>query len=290
MRVLITGVKGQLGAELVRALDGRAEVIGRDLPEFDVAAPDCVTDVAAVKADWVIHAAAATDVDGCERDPAMAMAVNAEGTRRVADGCRRSGAALVYVSTDFVFDGRKTSPYTETDETAPLSVYGRSKVAGEQAVRETTPRWVIARTAWLYGAHGRNFVKTILGKAAAGGPLRVVDDQVGSPTYARDLAGALVRVLERNLSGVFHLTNGGSCSWYDFTREILRQSGFGHVPVSPMNSEELGRPARRPAFSVLANAAWHATGEPALRPWPEALTDMLRAWRAADPAFPTPTR
>jgi dTDP-4-dehydrorhamnose reductase len=246
--------------------------------------------VAAVKADWVIHAAAATDVDGCERDPAMAMAVNAEGTRRVADGCRRSGAALVYVSTDFVFDGRKTCPYTETDEPAPLSVYGRSKAAGEQAVRETTPRWVIARTAWLYGALGRNFVKTILGKAAGGGPLRVVDDQVGSPTYARDLAGALVRVLERNLDGVFHLTNSGSCSWYDFTREILRQGGFGHVPVSPMSSEELGRPARRPAFSVLANAAWHAAGEPVLRPWPEALTDMLRAWRAVDPAFPMPTR
>jgi dTDP-4-dehydrorhamnose reductase len=246
MRVLITGVKGQLGAELVRALDGRAEVIGRDLPEFDVATPDCATDVAAIKAERVIHAAAATDVDGCERDPGMAMAVNAEGTRRVADG--------------------------------------------EQAVRETAPRWVIARTAWLYGAHGRNFVKTILGNAAAGKPVRVVDDQVGSPTYARDLAGALVRVLERNLNGVFHLTNSGSCSWFDFTREILRQGGFGHVPVSPMNSEELGRPARRPAFSVLANKAWRAAGEPVLRPWPEALTDMLRAWRAVDPAFPMPTR
>jgi dTDP-4-dehydrorhamnose reductase len=220
----------------------------------------------------------------------MAMTVNAEGTRRVAEGCRRSGAALIYVSTDFVFDGRKPSPYVEADEPAPLSVYGRSKVAGEQAVRETAPRWIVARTAWLYGAHGRNFVKTILGKAAAGGPLRVVNDQVGSPTYARDLAAALVRLLERNLSGVFHLTNSGACSWYEFTREILRQGGFGHVPVSPMSSEELGRPARRPAYSVLANAAWHAAGEPILRPWPEALTAMLQAWRAADPAFPAAQR
>ncbi len=288
MRVLITGVNGQLGTELVRALDGRADVIGKDLPEFDITAAACAAAVAAAKPDWVIHAAAATDVDGCERDPVMAMAVNAEGTRRVAEGCRQSGAAMIYVSTDFVFDGSKASPYAETDDPAPLSVYGRSKAAGEGAVRETASRWVIARTAWLYGAHGRNFVKTILGKAATGGPLRVVSDQVGSPTYARDLAAALVRVVERNLSGVFHLTNGGFCSWYDFTREILRQAGFGHVSVSPMSSAELGRPARRPAYSVLANAAWRGAGEPVLRPWPEALTDMLQAWRAVDPAFPVP--
>jgi dTDP-4-dehydrorhamnose reductase len=290
MRVLITGVKGQLGTELMRALNGRAEIIGRDLPEFDITGPDCAAEVASVAPDWVIHTAAATDVDGCERDPVAAMAVNADGTRHVADGCRRSGAALIYVSTDFVFDGRATSPYAETDEPAPLSAYGRSKVAGEQAARETAPRWVIARTAWLYGAHGRNFVKTILGKAAVGGPLRVVDDQVGSPTYARDLAGALVRVLERNLCGVFHLTNSGTCSWYDFAREVLRQGGFGHVPVSAISSAELGRPARRPAYSVLDNAAWRAAGEPSLRPWREALADMLQEWRAVDPAFPVLSR
>lgn len=288
MRVLITGVNGQLGTELVRTLDGRADVLGWDLPEFDITASGCAAAVAAAEPDWVIHTAAATDVDGCERDPGMAMAVNAEGTRRVAEGCRQSGAALIYVSTDFVFDGRQTSPYTEADAPAPLSVYGRSKVAGEEAVRETAPRWVIARTAWLFGAHGRNFVKTIVGKAATGERLRVVNDQVGSPTYARDLAGALVRLLERNLCGVFHVTNSGFCSWYDFTREILRQAGFDRVSVSPMRSAELGRPAPRPAYSVLANAAWGATGEPLLRPWPEALADMLRAWRATDPAFPAP--
>jgi dTDP-4-dehydrorhamnose reductase len=288
MRVLITGAKGQLGVELGRALEGRADVIGWDLPEYDITATGCAAELATVKPDWVIHAAAATDVDGCERNPAMATAINAEATRHVAEGCQRAGAALIYLSTDFVFDGAKTSPYTEADRPAPLSVYGMSKLAGEQAVREVAPRWVIARTAWLYGVHGRNFVKTILGKAATGETLRVVSDQVGSPTYARDLAEALVRLIQQELTGTFHLTNSGACSWYHFTREILRRSGFGNTPVLPISSQELGRPARRPAYSVLANAAWVTAGEVPLRPWPEALADMLQAWHTADPSFPRP--
>jgi dTDP-4-dehydrorhamnose reductase len=290
MRVLVTGAKGQLGVELMRTLGGCAEVVGGYLPEFDITAADCASRVASVRPDWVVHAAAATDVDGCERDPATAMAVNAEGTRRVADGCRRAGAGMVYVSTDFVFDGSKASPYTEADLPAPLSAYGRSKLAGERAVRDVAPRWTIVRTAWLFGAHGRNFVKTIVGKAAAGETLRVVNDQVGSPTYARDLAAALARLARRELVGVFHLANGGACSWYDFAREIVRQSGFDVARVRPIGSQELGRPARRPAYSVLATAAWEAAGEPRLRPWPEALADMLQAWRAADPAYPSPGR
>ena len=196
----------------------------------------------------------------------MAAAVNADGTRRIAEGCRRAGAGLVYISTDFVFDGGQAIPYAETDTPGPLSVYGRSKLAGEQAVREVAPRWAIARTAWLYGVHGRNFVKTIVTKAAAGESLRVVDDQVGSPTYAGDLARALAQLMAEGLTGVFHLTNAGSCSWYEFTREILRQAGFGATPVAPITSHELNRPARRPAYSVLANTAWQAAGHPPLRP------------------------
>jgi dTDP-4-dehydrorhamnose reductase len=288
MRILITGANGQLGVELMRAMAGRAEAIGWDLPSFDITGAGCADEVASIRPDWVVHAAAATDVDGCERNPAMAMAVNAEGTRRVAEGCRRVGAGMVYVSTDFVFDGAKGAPYVEGDAPVPLSAYGRSKLAGEQAVRDVAPRWLIARTAWLYGVHGKNFVKTILGKAATEGTLRVVNDQVGSPTYARDLADALVRGLERRATGLFHLTNSGACSWYDFTREILRRSGFGAVSVQPISSGELARPARRPAFSVLANTAWADLGEPSLRPWPDALDAMLHAWRAADAAFPRP--
>jgi dTDP-4-dehydrorhamnose reductase len=196
----------------------------------------------------------------------------------------------VYLSTDFVFDGRKRSPYVETDAPAPLSAYGLAKLEGERAVQATAPRWAIVRTAWLYGAHGRNFVKTIVGKAAAGERLRVVDDQVGSPTYARDLADAIVQLLTHGHLGVFHLTNTGSCSWYEFTREILRQAGFTATDVVPISSDELNRPARRPAYSVLANAAWEGIGLPPLRPWPQALTAMLEAWRAAghdaSPEFP----
>jgi dTDP-4-dehydrorhamnose reductase len=271
-------------------LAGTAEVIGRDLPDFDIVGADCAGEVAALAPDWVVHAAAATDVDGCERDPAMAMAVNGTGTRNVAEGCRRAGAGLVYVSTDFVFDGQKSCPYVETDAPAPLSAYGRSKLEGERAVQAIVQRWVIVRTAWLFGAHGRNFVKAILGKAAAGEHLRVVNDQVGSPTYAGDLADAIVRLLAREFVGMFHLTNGGFCSWYDFTREILRQAGYAAIGVAPISSDELNRPARRPAYSVLANAAWKRAGMPPLRPWAQALTAMLEAWSAAgpsaSPAFP----
>jgi dTDP-4-dehydrorhamnose reductase len=284
MRVVITGANGQLGVALSQVLAGRAEVIGRDLPAFDITAADCAAQVAALTPDWVVHAAAATDVDGCEKNPTMAAVVNADGTRRIAEGCRRAGAGLVYISTDFVFDGGQAIPYVETDTPGPLSVYGRSKLAGEQAVREVAPRWAIARTAWLYGVHGRNFVKTIVTKAAAGESLRVVDDQVGSPTYAGDLARALAQLMAEGRTGVFHLTNAGSCSWYEFTREILRQAGFGATPVAPITSHELNRAARRPAYSVLANTAWQAAGHPPLRPWSDALAAMLEAWRAAEPS------
>jgi dTDP-4-dehydrorhamnose reductase len=291
MRVLVTGAKGQLGVELVSLLTPDHEVTGLDLPELDITRSEATTAVADLRPDWVIHAAAATDVDGCERDPALAQAVNGDGTRHVAEGCRWIGAGLIYLSTDFVFDGLKGAPYTEGDAPAPLSAYGRSKLAGEQAVRAIAPRWAIVRTAWLYGLFGRNFVKIIVGKAAAGESLRVVDDQVGSPTSAHDLAQALGRLLARELTGVFHLTNAGACSWHGFTRAILDQSGFGRTPLSPITSEALNRPARRPACSVLANAAWAAAGEAPLRPWPEALADMLAAWRTAGsfPANPAAT-
>lgn len=277
MRIVVTGARGQLGVELVRALGGCGEVIGCDLPEWDITAADCADRLAALRPAWVVHAAAATDVDRCEREPELATLVNVEGTRRVAEGCRRVGAGLVYVSTDYVFDGRKGTPYTEEDQPAPLNIYGHSKLEGEQAVRGLAPRWAIVRTAWLYGTHGKNFVKTICEKAAGGGPLRVVDDQVGSPTYAADLADAMARLLSRGLTGTYHVTNGGTCSWYEFAREILRLAGFASVPLSRMTSEELDRPARRPGLSALANVAWQAAGLSPLRPWGKALADMLSA-------------
>ncbi len=282
MRILITGADGQLGRELVRALAPHGELIRSTQADLDITHPGCADRVATLQPEWVVHAAAATDVDKCEREPEQAMAVNAEGTRRVAEGCRRAGAGLVYLSTDYVFDGRKEAPYAEGDHPAPLNVYGRSKLEGEQATRKVVPRWTIVRTAWLYGVHGRNFVKTVLGKILAGEPLRVVDDQVGSPTYAGDVADAVSVLLTRGRTGIYHVTNSGSCSWYEFAREILRLAGFESVTVTPIASAELNRPARRPAYSVLENAAWQAAGFPPLRPWREALAAMLAALKAVD--------
>jgi len=275
MRIVVTGADGQLGVELVRALAPRAEVVGTTVGDLDLTDPGCPDRVAALRPDWVVHAAAATDVDGCERDPALAFAVNGEGTRRVAEGCRRAGARLLYVSTDYVFDGRKGTPYAEHDTPAPLNVYGCSKLAGEEATRSLDRRWAIVRTAWLYGVHGKNFVKTILDRARAGQPLQVVDDQVGPPTYAADLAEAVALLLAGGHLGVFHVTNSGACSWFAFAREILRLAGLDPAAVRSMTSAELDRPARRPAYSVLGNAAWTAAGLAPLRPWPEALAAML---------------
>jgi dTDP-4-dehydrorhamnose reductase len=280
MRIVVTGSDGQLGVELIRVLVAYGEVVGTTIEDLDITDPGCVGRLAALDPDWVVHAAAMTDVDGCEREPERAMAVNARGTRRVADGCRRAGAGLVYLSTDYVFDGHKGAPYTEGDAAAPLNAYGRSKLEGEHAVRSLAARWLIVRTAWLYGTHGKNFVKTILGKVVAGEALRVVDDQVGSPTYAPDLARAVALLLSENQTGLFHVTNSGSCSWYEFTKEILRLIGKDMGTVSPMSSQELNRLAPRPACSVLENAAWRAAGLPPLRPWPAALAEMLAALKA----------
>jgi dTDP-4-dehydrorhamnose reductase len=279
VRVLVTGAKGQLGVELLDVLRREHEVVGLDLPELDITKPEATRVIGDARPAWVVHTAAWTDVDGCERDPERANLVNGEGTRRVAEACRAVGAGLVYLSTDYVFDGRKGAPYLETDPVSPLSAYARSKVAGEEAVRAVAPRWTIARTAWLFGVSGKNFVKTIVEKAAVGGPLRVVDDQVGSPTYARDLAQAIAQLVSRDLTGTYHLTNAGSCSWYAFTRAILEKAGLAHVVVTPMTTAELGRPAPRPGYSVLANHAWVLAGMQPLRPWPEALAAMLEAWR-----------
>jgi len=282
MRIVVTGADGQLGVELVPALAVHGEVISSTLADLDITDPDCADRVAALKPDWVVHTAAATDVDGCEREPEWAMAVNAEGTRLVAEGCRRVGAGLLYVSTDYVFDGRKGAPYVESDAPAPLSAYGRSKLEGERWVQRLAPRWTIVRTAWLYGVHGKNFVKTILGKTTAGESLRVVDDQVGSPTYAVDLAGAIALLVSRGRTGLYHVTNSGSCSWYEFTLEILRLAGPGGSTVSRITSVQLSLPARRPGYSALENAAWKAAGLPSLRLWKEALADMLSALKTVN--------
>lgn len=223
----------------------------------------------------VLNCAAYTDVDGCETNGDRAEAVNAAGAGHLAEGCRVAGSLLVHYSTDFVFDGMSRTPYRPDDQCQPLSAYGRSKLHGEIAIRESGCRYLIVRTSWLYGPCGRNFVEAILGRVRAGGPLRVVNDQTGRPSYTADLADATWRLLDAGAGGVVHFANSGECSWHEFAREIVRISGCD-LPVEPISSAELGRPARRPAYSVLDLADYERWTGHVSRHWKLALAEYLR--------------
>lgn len=272
MRIVVTGSKGQLGTALQARLTS-ADLLPLDLPEFDI------TDAAAVRRtleafqpDVVIHAAALTNVDQCELEPELAYRVNALGTQNVALACQRLGATMLYVSTDYVFDGTKGAPYVEYDPPAPLSVYARSKLAGEWATQTFAPRFYIVRTAWLYARGGRNFVETVLRLARERGALTMVTDEAGSPTYAPDLAEAISRLLLTEQYGIYHLTNSGVASRYDWAKEILRLAGLGHVPVTP--SQGYKRPAPVPRQVELRNLCGASLGI-VMRPWQEALRDYF---------------
>ena len=275
MRVVVTGAKGQLGSDLVEVLQGPHEVIGLDRKECDVTDPRSKAILRTYRPDLVIHAAAYTDVDGCELDPKKAYLVNVEGTRYVIEACRALEVPLVYFSTDYVFDGTKREPYTEADPPHPINMYGQSKLKGEEEVRFLLNRFYIVRTAWLYGKIGRNFVKAILEKAQRGEALQVVNDQIGSPTYSRDLAQAIARLVQGSPFGTYHLTNSGSCSWYEFAHQILTMASLSEVSLKPITSQELNRPAPRPAYSVLSNAKWQRVMGHGLRSWQEALQEAL---------------
>jgi dTDP-4-dehydrorhamnose reductase len=230
--------------------------------------------IAACQPDVVIHAAAWTDVDGCARDPERAYRVNALGTQNVALACAEVGAALVYISTNEVFDGTATEPYREWDPVHPINPYGRSKAAGEWLVSHLLTRFYIVRTAWLYAPGGRNFPHRIIQLADERGALRVVADEVSNPTYAPDLAAALAALIRTDAYGVYHLTNSGYCSRYEFARAILRQTGREHIPVEPITLDQFQRDSTPPRFAPLANTAAAALGI-VLRPWEEALAEFL---------------
>lgn len=274
-RILVTGGSGQLGTELLPRLAGLGTVIAPGRQMLDLTVEEAIPQIIALRPTHVVHAAAATDVERCEREPDWAQAVNVEGTRRVAEACQAVGVWLLYVSTDYVFDGTKTSPYVETDPPAPLNAYGQSKRDGEIRVQTMAPRWAIVRTAWVYGHVGHNFVATILTRLQAGDRVTVVTDQVGSPTYAADLAEGLTRLVAREATGTFHVTNSGSCSWFVFAQAIARAVGADPARVLPITSAELALRAWRPAYSVLAPTAWRALGLPPLRSWELALRARL---------------
>lgn len=277
-RIALIGAGGMLGRDLQARLDGPyvcLHVAGKT--DLDIADKEQVLDwIEECRPEALINAAAYTDVDGCESHRERAMAVNGEGPGNLAAGCARVGARMVQISTDFVFDGSRDGAYDEKDTPTPLSVYGVSKLAGEERVAQNLKDHLIVRTSWLYGVAGRNFVEAILKQAEKGGPLRVVQDQVGAPTYVPDLSGALLRLLALDVRGIVHVSNSGRCSWYDFARRILEFSGYAHVPVEPIASETLNRPARRPANSLLSCERYRRLTGEGPRAWEAGLKDYLQ--------------
>jgi dTDP-4-dehydrorhamnose reductase len=270
LRALVTGASGQLGRELVDILTGRGhEVVALSRSELDVADPAAVERaVEAHLPKLVANAAAYTNVDGSETETGTAYAVNALGPRNLAQACERRGCELLHVSTNYVFDGESKRPYEPFDLPNPISAYGLTKLAGEEYVKHLSNRWYLVRTAGVYG-EGHNFVRTMLRVARERDELKIKDDEFISPTYARDLAEGIAEVIETGLYGLYHLTNSGSCSWYEFAEEIFSLSGT-EVEVLPIPTSEYPLPAARPANGVLTTL-----GGPSLRHWREALADYL---------------
>ena len=287
-RVLITGAGGQLGHDLVAAFsDGsHREVVAADHARLDVADRDAVMQAAgSVRPEVIVHAAAWTAVDACQGDPDRAYRVNALGSRHVAEAARSVDAHLVYISTDYVFDGHSPVPYREWDATNPLSVYGRSKLAGEREVATLRPGAAIVRTSWVCGLHGPNMVKTILRLAAERPELAFVDDQRGCPTFTEDLAEMILRLSTARLPGVFHVTNQGATTWFRFARDTLAAAGLDPDRVRPIATADLDppRPAPRPANSELDNAALRLSGMPLLADHHEPLARLVKQLEANAP-------
>ena len=277
MKVLITGVSGQLGHDAAKTLTARGvPFLGVSSKELDITDRDAVLRVVRdYRPDAVLHCAAYTKVDQAENDAERCMSVNADGTYFIAEACRKIGAELLYVSTDYVFPGTGDKPWETDDVTGPLNVYGRSKLAGEQAVRELLERYYIVRTSWVIGEYGNNFVKTMLRLSETHSDLRVVDDQIGSPTFTADLAPLLCSMIETEKYGVYHATNEGFCSWAELAEAVFRLSGK-HVTVQRVSTEEYGAKALRPKNSRLSKLSLDAGGFARLPGWEDSLAFLIK--------------
>lgn len=274
MRIVVTGHRGQLGTALREALASE-DLLGVDLPGHDITDPTEIIDtVEGFRPDVVIHAAAMTDVDGCERDPDTAFRINAFGTQNISLACERTGAAMVHVSTNDVFDGTLGRPYYEGDSPSPQSVYARSKAAAELHVRTLLNHFYIVRTAWLYARGGNNFPAKIVAAADRLGALKVVTDEVSAPTYAPDLAKAIAQLIRTGHYGIYHFTNSGICSRHDWACKILELAGRGHVPVEPITTDQWQRAAPPPLYAPIANLSGAALGI-TLQPWEEGLAEYF---------------
>jgi dTDP-4-dehydrorhamnose reductase len=277
MRVLLIGANGMLGKDIVQEWkdDELIPATSRDADIRDFEQVERL--ITATRPEWIVLTAAYTDVDGSERDPEGAFAVNGKGTENVAVVAEKYGAKVLYTSTDYVFDGKGTRPYEPGDPIAPINVYGESKARGEQAIQAGLRDWCIVRTSWLFGASGSSFPEKILHAAETRPELSVVSDQVGSPMYTRDLAAAIRSLVHADARGFVSVTNSGTCSWFEFAKEILRQAGKNNA-VKPIDTVQAARAAKRPAYSVLSPAALHALGI-TVRHWREALPPYLAELR-----------
>lgn len=275
MKILITGSNGMLGHDLEKVLKESHELVLTTSKTLDITDKDMTMDfIVENKPDVVINSAAYTDVDGCETNQDLAYAVNGEGVRNLALACKQIDCPLVHVSTDYVFDGTAREPIAEDGEIGPISIYGKSKLKGEEAIQEILDKYFIVRTAWLYGINGKNFPKTMLELAENHPEITVVYDEVGTPTYTPDLAYGISQLIETDYYGIYHLTNSGSCSWCEFAKYIFEIAGRD-VKVIPVTASEFSRPAPRPSYSVLKNEKWVENGFEPLRDYKEAISEYI---------------
>lgn len=278
MKVLVTGVKGQLGYDVVNELTKRGhESVGVDIDEMDITDGEaCRRVITEAAPDAVLHCAAYTAVDAAEDNEDLCRRVNADGTRNIALVCRDLDIKMVYISTDYVFDGQGTRPWEPDDARDPLNVYGVTKCEGEMAVEELVKKFFIVRIAWVFGVNGKNFIKTMLRLGQERGAVSVVDDQIGSPTYTYDLARLLVDMTESEHYGRYHATNEGFCSWYEFACEIFKQAGMAEVKVTPVDSSQFPAKAKRPMNSRMDKSKLAANGFEPLPAWQDALGRYLK--------------
>ena len=279
MKILIVGGRGMLGTDLMEAFSSVHDTTGIDFTELDITRLEqCHAKLQEFRADVVLNAAAFTQVDACESREREAFLVNGHGAGNLAIAAASSGAMLVHYSTDYVFDGQKETAYVEEDLPNPQNVYGKSKLLGETLIREHCPNHLILRTSWLFGPNGNNFVRTIVNAARKGNPLRVVNDQKGSPSYSKDLAAHTLRMIAAGCRSTYHVTNSGYCTWYELASEAVAWAGMQSIPIAPVSSSEFPRPALRPANSVLANAHLQRDGLPLMRPWQAAIREYVERY------------
>ena len=277
MIILVTGSNGQLGHDVIKLLENSEHrVYGYDRKQMDITDEKAVfREVTKIKPDVIVHCAAYTNVDGAEKDQDGTYAVNTLGTKYLAMAAKEVDAKMVYVSTDYVFDGEAKEPYEVDSPTNPIGVYGKTKLGGEKAVKEILDKYYIVRTAWVFGKNGKNFVKTMLRLGKERGEIGVVADQYGSPTYTIDLAKFIIELIQTDKYGLYHATNSGTCSWYEFAVEIFKQAGL-NVKVNPLTTEQYPTPAKRPKFSVLSKKKIAEEGFTPLQHWQDALNTYLK--------------